>query len=51
MNSIFSYKNYPIFQNIVYDTIEKAKSCKTMDIEIIQDKKQVLYIIISLILQ
>lgn len=39
MNLIFSAENYPIFQNVVYNTIEEAQTCKTTNIEIIQDEK------------
>ena len=36
---IFSASNYPIFQNVLYNTPEKAMNCKVADIEIIQDQE------------
>ena len=36
---IFSANNYPIFQNVLYDTPELAMKCKVADIEIEQDKE------------
>lgn len=36
---IFSSNNYPIFQNVLYETPEKAINCKVADIEIVQDEQ------------
>ncbi|WP_300716351.1 class I SAM-dependent methyltransferase [uncultured Brachyspira sp.] len=38
MASIFKSKNYPIFQNVVYNTAYEAMNCKVIDIEIVQDE-------------
>lgn len=36
---IFYSKNYPIFQNVLYDSPEEAINCKVAEIEIVQDEQ------------
>ena len=36
-NIIYKAYNYPIFQNVLYDTMEESMSCKIGDIELVQD--------------
>lgn len=38
MVPIFKSENYPVFQNVVYDTAYEAANCKVVDIEIIQNE-------------
>ena len=38
MSLIFESKNYPIFQNVLYNTPYESMNCNIADIEIIQDE-------------
>ncbi len=36
---IYKAEGFPVFQNVLYDTIEEALNCTVGDIELIQDEK------------